>query len=175
MAANTRRVLGVDPGLTRCGIGVVESGVGAKLHLIGAGVIRSDKDLPLEQRLLILHDELSEALSTFQPSVIAIERVFSQSNVRTAMSTGQVAGIALMLAAKNGIPVSIHTPSEVKAAVTGNGRAGKEQVALMVQKILALKQAPKPVDVTDALALAICQHWRGGANGTRQYLGDKDV
>ena len=95
--------------------------------------------------------------------VIAIERVFSQHNVRTGMGTGQAAGVALLLAAKAGIPVMMHTPSEVKAAVSGSGRANKAQVAQMVQKIVNLDSIPKPVDATDALALAICNIWRGGA------------
>jgi crossover junction endodeoxyribonuclease RuvC len=96
--------------------------------------------------------------------VVAVERVFSQLNIRTAMSTGQAAGVALLIAARSGIPVAMHTPTEVKAAVTGSGRADKKQVALMVQKLLSLKEIPKPVDSTDALALAICHHWRGAGN-----------
>jgi crossover junction endodeoxyribonuclease RuvC len=107
---------------------------------------------------------LSQWINLWKPDVVAVERVFSQHNVRTVMGTGQAAGVALLLAAKAGIPVMMHTPSEVKAAVTGNGRAIKGQVALMVQKILNLDSIPKPVDATDALALAICNIWRGGGN-----------
>jgi len=155
------RVLGVDPGLTRCGIGIVEK-VGARhLSLISCGVIRTDVDAPLEQRLLQLHNELEAWIEEFNPDVIAVERVFSQLNVRTAMATGQAAGVALVIAARSGKLISMHTPSEVKAAVTGSGRADKKQVATMVTKILKLKEAPRPVDTTDALALAICHHWRG--------------
>ncbi len=158
------RVLGVDPGLTRCGIGIVEGVVGSPITLVGVGVILTPSESALDQRLLELDQQLSEWINLWKPDVIAVERVFSQHNVRTVMGTGQAAGIALLLAAKAGIPVMMHTPSEVKASVTGSGRANKAQVALMVQKILNLETIPKPVDATDALALAICHIWRGGAN-----------
>ena len=155
------RVLGVDPGLTRCGIGVVESNGHKSLKMVDCGVIRTGTDMALELRLLELSDELEKWITKYKPDVIAVERVFSQLNVRTAMATGQAAGVALVLAAKSGLPIALHTPSEVKAAVSGSGRADKKQVALMVTKILGLSEAPKPVDTTDALALAICHHWRG--------------
>ena len=158
------RVLGVDPGLTRCGVGIVEGAIGSPILLVGVGVILTPTDAPLDQRLLDLDQQLSEWINLWKPDVIAVERVFSQHNVRTVMGTGQAAGIALLLAAKAGIPVMMHTPSEVKASVTGSGRANKAQVALMVQKILNLDTIPKPVDATDALALAICHIWRGGGN-----------
>lgn len=155
------RVLGVDPGLTRCGIGVVERSGPRNLILVSCGVIRTDVDAPLEHRLLHLHNELEQWIDEFNPDVIAVERVFSQLNVKTAMATGQAAGVALVIAARSGRPIAMHTPSEVKAAVSGSGRADKKQVATMVAKILNLKEPPKPVDTTDALALAICHHWRG--------------
>lgn len=158
------RVLGVDPGLTRCGVGIVEGVVGSPISLVGVGVILTPAEAALDQRLLDLDQQLSEWINVWKPDVIAVERVFSQHNVRTVMGTGQAAGIALLLAAKAGIPVMMHTPSEVKASVTGSGRANKAQVALMVQKILNLETIPKPVDATDALALAICHIWRGGGN-----------
>jgi crossover junction endodeoxyribonuclease RuvC len=158
------RVLGVDPGLTRCGVGIVEGAIGSPITLVGVGVILTPAEAPLEQRLLDLDQQLSEWINLWSPDVIAVERVFSQHNVRTVMGTGQAAGIALLLAAKAAIPVMMHTPSEVKASVTGSGRANKAQVALMVQKILNLDTIPKPVDATDALALAICHIWRGGGN-----------
>ncbi len=123
-----KRVLGVDPGLTRCGIGVIEGSVGKQISLIGVGVILTSSDLPLERRLLQLEVELEEWISVHQPDVIAIERVFSQHNVRTVMGTAQAAGIALLVAARRNIPVMMHTPSEVKAAVTGSGRANGEAV-----------------------------------------------
>jgi crossover junction endodeoxyribonuclease RuvC len=155
------RVLGVDPGLTRCGVGVIEGAVGSPITLVEVGVILTPTESPLEQRLLDLDQQLSQWINMWKPDVIAVERVFSQHNVRTVMGTGQAAGVALLLAAKAGIPVMMHTPSEVKASVTGSGRANKSQVALMVQKILNLDSIPKPVDATDALALAICHIWRG--------------
>ena len=158
------RVLGVDPGLTRCGVGIVEGAIGSPISLVGVGVILTPAEAALDQRLLDLDQQLSEWINVWKPDVIAVERVFSQHNVRTVMGTGQAAGIALLLAAKAGIPVMMHTPSEVKASVTGSGRANKAQVALMVQKILNLETIPKPVDATDALALAICHIWRGGGN-----------
>ena len=154
------RVLGVDPGLTRCGIGVVE-GTGSTLKLVDLGVIRTPKEDEIDQRLLALEEGLNDWISRVSPDVIAIERVFSQLNVKTAMATGQAAGVAILLAAKSGLPIALHTPSEVKAAVTGSGRADKSQVATMVKRILRLQEMPKPVDTTDALALAICHHWRG--------------
>jgi crossover junction endodeoxyribonuclease RuvC len=156
--------LGIDPGLTRCGIGVVDSTGPQQLKLIDVGVIKTDPDANLEQRLLQLEIELNKWIKKFKPDVIAVERVFSQLNVRTAMATGQAAGVALLLAAKAEIKVVMHTPSEVKAAVTGSGRADKKQVAEMVKRLLKLKEIPKPVDSTDALALAICHHWRGVGN-----------
>ena len=158
------RVLGVDPGLTCCGVGVIEGEVGAPISLVGVGVILTSSDLPLERRLLQLEKELLEWVNLYRPDLIAVERVFSQLNVRTVMGTGQAAGIALLVAAKSGIPVVMHTPSEVKAAVTGTGRANKAQVAEMVRRILHLEVIPKPVDSTDALALAICHLWRGRGN-----------
>jgi len=145
-------------------VGIVEGAVGSPISLVGVGVILTPTEAALDQRLLDLDQQLSEWINVWKPDVIAVERVFSQHNVRTVMGTGQAAGIALLLAAKAGIPVMMHTPSEVKASVTGSGRANKAQVALMVQKILNLDTIPKPVDATDALALAICHIWRGGGN-----------
>lgn len=164
MSHQFRRVLGVDPGLTRCGIGVVGGAIGKPLTLVSVGVILTAADLPLEKRLLHLEGEIEEWIALHQPDVIAVERVFSQHNVRTVMGTGQAAGIALLVAARRNIPVMMHTPSEVKAAVTGSGRANKAQVAEMVKRLLNLDVIPKPVDSTDALALAICHIWRGGGN-----------
>lgn len=158
------RVLGVDPGLTRCGVGVIEGEVGFPLNLVGVGVIQTSADTPLEQRLLQLEEQLTIWVEQYRPDVIAVERVFSQLNVRTVMGTGQASGIALLVAARAGIRVALHTPSEVKAAVTGTGRANKAQVAEMVRRLLRLDVIPKPVDSTDALALAICNLWRGRGN-----------
>ena len=130
----------------------------------GVGVITTSKELDLEYRLLELETQLTLWIDRYQPDVIAVERVFSQLNVKTAMSTAQAAGVALLLAARRAIPVAMHTPTEVKASVTGSGRADKRQVATMVVSILKLDEIPKPVDSTDALALAICYLWRGTGN-----------
>jgi crossover junction endodeoxyribonuclease RuvC len=156
------RILGVDPGLTRCGVGVIDSGTGRSVSFVDVGVVRSDTSESLEHRLRIVRDGLAEFIDRVKPDVLAIERVFAQHNVRSVMGTAQVAGIALLLAADRGIPVALHTPSEVKAAVTGYGRADKKQVTTMVQTILSLDAPPKPADAADALALAICHAWRGG-------------
>jgi len=135
------RVLGIDPGLTRCGIGIVDSTGPQKLEMVGVGVIKTDPDAPLELRLFELEKEIQVWIKKFKPDVIAVERVFSHLNVKTAMATGQAAGVALLLAAKAGIPVVMHTPSEVKAAVTGSGRADKKQVANMVKRLLKLRES----------------------------------
>ena len=158
------RVLGIDPGLTRCGIGVVEGAVGTPLQMVSVGVILTSSQDPTEARLLQLEREIQLWITEFKPDVIAIERVFSQHNLRTVMGTAQAAGIALLLAARNNVKVVMHTPSEVKAAVTGSGRANKAQVGKMVLNILRLDEAPKPADSADALALAICHIWRGAGN-----------
>jgi crossover junction endodeoxyribonuclease RuvC len=158
------RVLGIDPGLTRCGVGIVSGAPGSTLSLDGVGVIMTPTDADLDDRLLSLHSEITQWVQKYSPDVIAVERVFSQHNVRTVMGTAQAAGIALLVAAQNSIPVFMHTPSEVKAAVTGSGRANKSQVSEMVKRLLNLQEIPKPADSADALALAICHIWRGGAN-----------
>ncbi|MDP4585942.1 MAG: crossover junction endodeoxyribonuclease RuvC [Microbacteriaceae bacterium] len=158
------RILGVDPGLTRCGVGVIDAAGARTVSFVHVSVIRSAAELPLEQRLLTIRNGLVAVLDEFPPDVIAIERVFAQHNVRSVIGTAQVAGIALMLAAERGLAVALHTPSEVKAAVTGYGRADKNQVTAMVTAILKLDAPPKPADAADALALAICHAWRGGTS-----------
>ncbi|WP_197684488.1 crossover junction endodeoxyribonuclease RuvC [Aeromicrobium choanae] len=155
--------MGVDPGLTRCGVGIVEGIVGRPLDLVDVGVVRTPSDLDLAKRLLRLERALDEIVVRQRPDVVAVERVFSQHNVRTVMGTAQASGIAMLVAARHGIPVQLHTPSEVKAAVTGSGRADKAQVAAMVTRLLRLDAPPKPADAADALALAICHIWRGAA------------
>jgi len=157
------RVLGVDPGLTRMGVGVVEGRIGAPLRMVGAGVVRTPADAPIAERLLAVDEQIGQWLDEHTPDAVAVERMFAQEGVRTIMGTAQAAGVAMVAAARRGLPVALHTPSEVKAAITGDGRAQKEQVAAMVVRILKLSEAPKPVDATDALALAICHVWRGGA------------
>jgi crossover junction endodeoxyribonuclease RuvC len=154
------RVLGVDPGLTRCGLGVVDGGAGRQVAAVDVGVVRTPADLPLERRLHAVATEVAEWIARHRPDVVAIERVFSQHNVRTVMGTAQASGVVALMAAQAGLPVAFHTPSEVKAAVTGEGRAGKEQVTAMVTRVLRLAEAPRPADAADALALAICHCWR---------------
>jgi crossover junction endodeoxyribonuclease RuvC len=157
------RVLGVDPGLTRCGIGVIDGEPGRPLSLVATDVIRTDAGDDIAVRLLALEERIEHWLTAYHPDAVAVERVFSQHNVRTAMGTAQAGAIAIVCAARHGLPVALHTPSEVKAAVTGNGRAGKAQVTLMVARLLALADPPRPADSADALALAICHLWRGAA------------
>ncbi|HEY3735864.1 MAG TPA: crossover junction endodeoxyribonuclease RuvC [Jatrophihabitans sp.] len=166
------RVLGVDPGMTRCGVGVVEGVPGRPLTLVHVGVITTPASEDAAIRLLTQADALAEVITRFAPDVVAVERVFSQHNVRTVMGTAQVAGLAMVAATRLGIPVALHTPSEVKAAVTGSGRAEKAQVGAMVARLLKLDELPKPADAADALALAICHVWRGTAqNRLQKALG----
>lgn len=157
------RVLGVDPGLTRCGLGVVEGSTGRPLSAVGFDVVRTPAADALEQRLLNIAGRLEEWVARYQPDAVAVERVFSQHNVRTVMGTAQVSGLAIVAAARMGVPVVLHTPSEVKAAVTGSGRADKSQVTTMVVRLLRLGQRPSPPDAADALALAMCCIWRASA------------
>jgi crossover junction endodeoxyribonuclease RuvC len=157
------RVLGVDPGLTRCGLGVVDGSAGTRLTMVAVDVLRTGPDLDVAERLRLVDAGIEEWLDRHQPDVVAVERVFSQQNVRTVMGTAQVSGLAMVAAARRGIPVVLHTPSEVKAAVTGSGRADKQQVQAMVARVLRLPERPTPADAADALALAVCQVWRGGA------------
>ena len=154
------RVMGVDPGLTRCGLSVVEGGSGRRVTALAVDVVRTASDLPLSRRLLSISEAVEHWLDTHRPDVVAIERVFSQLNVSTVMGTAQAGGVVALAAAKRGIDVHFHTPTEVKAAVTGNGGADKAQVTTMVTKILALREKPSPADAADALALAICHCWR---------------
>ena len=154
------RVLGVDPGLTRCGFGVVQAGRGRDVSSVAVAVVRTPPDLELSRRLLLIAEAADEWLDVHRPDVVAVERVFSQHNVRTAMGTAQAGGVVALAAARRGIPVSFHTPSEVKAAVTGSGTADKAQVTAMVTRLLKLSVAPRPADAADALALAICHCWR---------------
>ncbi len=157
------RVLGVDPGLTRCGVAVIEGAAGRTLTAVHIGVLVTSPQAPLELRLASIERGIEELVDQFDPKVIAIERVFSQHNVRSAMGTAQAAAMALVIAGRRGIPVAMHTPTEVKAAVTGSGRADKTQVTAMVTRILGLSLAPKPADAADAVAIAVCQIWRGAA------------
>jgi crossover junction endodeoxyribonuclease RuvC len=162
------RVLGVDPGLTRCGIGVVDGAPGKPLRMAGVGVVRTAADAAIGLRLVAIEQGIEAWLDEYQPAAVAVERVFSQHNVRTVMGTAQASAVAILCASRRGLPVHLHTPSEVKAAVTGSGRADKAQVGAMVTRLLRLDAPPKPADAADALALAICHIWRGTATNRLQ-------
>jgi crossover junction endodeoxyribonuclease RuvC len=157
------RVLGVDPGLTRCGFGVIEGAPGRALTMVATGVAVTSADDSIDLRLLALEEQIEGWLTDYRPDAVAVERVFSQHNLRTVMGTAQAGAVAIVCSARRGLPVALHTPSEVKAAVTGNGRAGKSQVTQMVSRLLSLADPPRPADSADALALAICHLWRGSA------------
>ena len=156
------RVLGIDPGLTRCGVGVVEGVPGRPCKLIAYYVVYTDPDDDIALRLLHLDSSLADLVNEHRPESVAVERVFSQHNVRTVMGTAQASAVAILAGARAGLPVQTYTPSEVKAAVTGSGVAGKAQVTAMVTRLLGLEAPPRPADAADALALSICHIWRGG-------------
>ena len=156
-------MLGIDPGLTRCGLGVVDGAAGRPMTLVAVDVVRTPPDAGIGERLLALEAAFVDWLERYRPDAVAVERVFSQANVRTVMGTAQAGAVAIVCAARRGIPVVLHTPSEVKAAVTGSGRADKAQVGLMVARLLRLTAPPRPADAADALALAICHLWRAPA------------
>lgn len=156
------RVLGVDPGLTRCGLGVVEGSPG-RAALVAVDVVRTSTDAELGVRLVALESAIDGWLDEHRPDAVAVERVFAQANVTTVMGTAQAGTVAILCAARRGLPVELHTPTQVKAAVTGSGRADKDQVAAMVARLLRLPAPPRPADAADALALALCHLWRGPA------------
>lgn len=158
----TIRVLGVDPGLTRCGVGVIDVEPNRTARLVHVGVIRTHPELELEKRLLELGSALEALLTEYRPDAVALERVFAQHNLKTVMGTAQASGVVLLLAARQQLSVGLHTPSEVKASVTGYGSADKKQVATMVARVLGLAKPPTPADASDALALAICHAWKSG-------------
>jgi crossover junction endodeoxyribonuclease RuvC len=162
------RVLGIDPGLTRCGVGVVEGVPGRPGKLIAYYVVYTEPDDDIALRLLHLDKSLAELVAEHRPESVAVERVFSQHNVRTVMGTAQASAVAVLAGARAGLPVQTYTPSEVKAAVTGSGTAGKAQVTAMVTRLLQLDAPPRPADAADALALAICHIWRGGTRARIQ-------
>jgi len=148
-------VLGIDPGLSRCGYGVVTRRDG-RLAAVAGGVISSPPSMPLPERLRTLSDELRALVAEFRPDAVVVERVFFQVNARTAMATGQAAGVALVAAAESGCEVAQYTSNEVKLAIVGYGSATKDQVQRMVAQVLGMAEPPRPPDVADALALAAC-------------------
>lgn len=161
--------MGVDPGLTRCGVGVVEGAPGRPCRMVTVDVITTPADEDIGRRLLTVEQRLTEHLKTHRPDAVAVERVFSQHNVASVIGTAQASAVAILVAARNELPVFTYTPSEAKAAITGSGTADKKQMTAMVTRLLKLAAAPKPADAADALALAICHVWRGG---TRARLHD---
>ncbi|MFV0426896.1 MAG: crossover junction endodeoxyribonuclease RuvC [Beutenbergiaceae bacterium] len=158
-------ILGIDPGLTRCGLGVVEVLPNRKVRLVAVDVVRTGAQIDPARRLLTMAQAFEEWIDLHRPEVVAVERVFAQQNLRTVTGTSQVAGLAMVAATRAGIPVVLHTPSEVKAAVSGHGRAAKAQVQDMVRRILQLPSKPTPADAADALAIAITAGWRGPVAG----------
>ncbi|MFV0405431.1 MAG: crossover junction endodeoxyribonuclease RuvC [Propioniciclava sp.] len=162
------RVLGIDPGLTRCGVGVIEGEPGRTPSLLLADVIRTAADLEIGQRLAQVESALVQYLADYRPDALAVERMFARRDVSTIIGTAQAAGVVLLVGTRAGLSVAQHTPSEVKAAITGSGRADKAQVGSMVMRILRLEQAPKPADAADAVALAICHLWRAPAQARLQ-------
>jgi crossover junction endodeoxyribonuclease RuvC len=159
------RVLGIDPGLTRCGVGIVDVDRARRGTLVHVGVIRTPPDAPIGERLAAVAAGIREVIEIHTPDAVAVERVFAQQNSHTVMGTAQASGVALLLAAEAGLPAATHTPSEVKAAVTGYGAADKKQVQAMIARILRLDAPPQPADAADALAIALCHAWRRGAAG----------
>lgn len=171
MTSSSLRVLGIDPGLTRCGVGVVDVDRTRRGTLVHVGVIRSSPDAPIGERLAIIAAGIREVIAEHEPDAVAVERVFAQQNTHTVMGTAQASGVALLLAAEAGLPAATHTPSEVKAAVTGYGSADKRQVQSMIARILRLDALPQPADAADALAIALCHAWRRGSSaGSEQSV-----
>src|SRR6185369_9964013 len=166
-------VLGIDPGVSRCGYGAVARGSGGALVAQAFGVIHTEPAAPLPERLAVLQRELDGLVRELAPCALAVERVLFQVNTRTAMSVGQASGLALALAGRAGVPVVHYSPNEVKLAVAGDGGAGKHEVQQMVTRLLQLAEVPEPPDAADALALALCHWWRAplaaqGAVGSKR-------
>lgn len=164
MPPSSLRVLGIDPGLTRCGVGIVDVDRSRHATLVHVGVVRTSPDAPIGDRLAAVAAGIRQVIGDHAPHAVAVERVFAQHNSHTVMGTAQASGVALLLAAEAGLPAATHTPSEVKAAVTGYGSADKKQVQAMIARILRLDAPPQPADAADALAIALCHAWRRGSS-----------
>ncbi|MGK7221411.1 crossover junction endodeoxyribonuclease RuvC [Kocuria flava] len=171
MSTPGQRILGVDPGLTRCGFGLVQVRGDRTATLVDVGVAGTQAAEPLDRRILRIWEATDEWILRHRPDALALERVFAQASVNTVIGTAHASGAVIAAAARHGVPVAWHTPSEVKAAVTGDGRADKASVARMVVRILRLAEAPRPADAADALAVAICHGWRGGGTGLDATAG----
>lgn len=167
------RVMGIDPGLTRCGLSVVQAGRGRAIIPISVGVVRTPADKELTERLLRLSKAVAEWMDEYQPDVVAIERVFERGNVSTVMQTAHAVGVLVLAAAERGLDVHMYTPSEVKKAVSGNGRADKKQMTAMITRILGLSEPPKPADAADALALAVSHCWRAPALARAEQVRER--
>lgn len=168
-------ILGIDPGLTRCGFGVITKDKSRGVSFVAVGVIQSPSTMEISSRLALIGDEIAKVLDKQKPSTVAIERVFSQKNLNTVIGIAQISGVISYLCHQRGISVVFYTPTEVKAAVTGSGKAAKEQVSLMVTKILKLKEIPKPADAADALAIAITSAWRGDTSSLVSDLSTEET
>ena len=165
IAVAQQRVLGVDPGLTRCGLGCVDIDPRRRARLVEAGVVRTPPSQSPELRLLAIAEAIEDWIARLGPTAVSVERVFAQDNLRSVIGVAQVMGVVRVAGARADLEVAQHTPSEAKAAVTGSGTASKSQVQTMVQRILGLAEAPRPADAADAVAQAICHGWRGGGTG----------
>jgi crossover junction endodeoxyribonuclease RuvC len=148
-------ILGVDPGIADTGFGVIEKGAGGKIACVAYGSIKTKAGLPMADRLEILNDELEKIIKKYQPALAAVEELFFQNNVKTAIAVGQARGVILLACRKNKLPIFELTPLQVKQTISGYGQADKAQVQKMVKILLGLKEVPKPDDAADALAIAI--------------------
>jgi crossover junction endodeoxyribonuclease RuvC len=148
-------VLGIDPGTADTGYGVVES-AGSRLRALDGGVIRTRPGVGLELRLAKIHAEVAELLDRYRPEALAVEELYFGANARTAFAVGQARGVVLLAAGQRGVPARSYTPQQVKGAVCGHGRAGKDQVASMVARLLVLREPPSSDHASDALAVAVC-------------------
>lgn len=160
------RVIGIDPGTAICGYGIIDV-QGNKLSVVHYGAVFTDKELPAADRLLILYNELEKIIGVYRPDTIAVEELFFNKNAKTVIAVGQARGVILLSGIRSGLTVREYTPIQVKQAVVGYGRATKEQVTYMVQRLLNIKEKPKPDDVADALAIAIC----AGHSANSNYWG----
>ena len=157
-----QRVLGIDPGLTRCGYGLISKVSSRSLEFEKVGVFQTPSEMEVADRIGSLGAEIDKLLQSTKPDLVAIERIFSQQNLKTVISVAQISGVVVYLCNKRAIPVTFFTPTQVKSTVTGSGRANKAQMTKMVTSILKLKELPKPADAADALGVATTAAWRGG-------------